>query len=44
LCRAELLNKDYDLDKIVEFLNISLQSKEKAQRQAQLLLRQKGDC
>jgi hypothetical protein len=44
LCRAELLNKNYDLDKIVEFLKISLKDKEKAERQAKLLLKQKGDC
>ena len=44
LCRAELLNKNYDYGKIVEFLQISLKSKEKAERQAQLLLKQKGDC
>ena len=43
LCRAELINKNYDYDKIVEFLNISLKSKEKASRQATLLLRQKGE-
>ena len=44
LCRAELLNKNYEFDKVVEFLQISLRSKEKAQRQATLLLKQKGDC
>ena len=44
LCRAELLNKNYDYDKVVEFLKISLGSKEKAERQATLLLRQKGEC
>ena len=43
LCRAELLNKNYDYDKIVEFLNISLRNKEKAEKQAKLLLKQKGD-
>jgi hypothetical protein len=43
LCRAELLNKNYELDKIVEFLQISLKSKEKAERQAKLLLKQKGE-
>lgn len=44
LCRAELMNKNYDYDKIVDFLNISLRNKDKASRQAQLLLKQKGDC
>ena len=44
LCRAELLNKNYDFDKIVEFLKISLGTKEKAERQAKYLLKQKGEC
>ena len=43
LCRAELLNKNYDFDKVVEFLKISLRSKEKAEKQAKLLLKQKGE-
>ena len=43
LCRAELLNKNYEFDQIVEFLQISLHSKEKAERQARLLWKQKGD-
>ena len=43
LCRAELLNKNYEFDKIVEFLKISLKSKDKAERQAQQLLKQKGE-
>ena len=43
LCRAELISKNYDFDKIVEFLKISLKDKEKAERQAKLLLKQKGD-
>ncbi len=43
LCRAELINKDYDFDKIVEFLKISLRSKEQAERQAKLLIKQKGE-
>ena len=43
LCRAELLNKNYSFDKIVEFLKISLGSKEKAERQAKHLLRQEED-
>ena len=43
LCRAELINKNYDYDKVVEFLNISLRDKEKASRQATLLFRQKGE-
>ena len=42
LCRAELINKNYQFGKIVEFLNISLRNKEKAERQAWLLLKQKG--
>ena len=41
LCRAELLNKNYDFDKIVEFLKISLRNQEKAERQAKLLLKQR---
>ena len=44
LCRAELLNKNYDFDKIVEFLKISLGTKEKAERQAKHLLKQKEEC
>ncbi len=44
LCRAELLNKNYDFDKIVEFLKISLGTKEKAERQARHLLHQKEEC
>ena len=43
LCRAELINKNYDFDKIVDFLKISLKSKDKAERQAKLLLKQKGE-
>ena len=43
LCRAELLNKNYEFDKIVDFLKISLKSKDKAERQAKLLLKQKGE-
>ena len=43
LCRAELINKNYDYEKIVEFLNISLGNREKAERQAKLLLKQKGE-
>lgn len=38
LCRAELLNGDYKEDKIVEFLQLSLKGKERAQKQAQRLL------
>ena len=41
LCRAELLNKGYDFDRIVEFLKISLKNQEKAERQAKYLLKQK---
>jgi ppGpp synthetase/RelA/SpoT-type nucleotidyltranferase len=44
LCRAELLNKNYDFDKIVEFLKISLKTQEKAERQAKYLLKQKENC
>ena len=43
LCRAELLNKNYEFDKIVDFLKISLKSKDKAERQAVQLLKQKGE-
>jgi hypothetical protein len=42
-CRAELINKNYEFDKIVEFLKISLRDEEKAERQAKLLLKQKGE-
>ena len=44
LCRAELLTKNYDFDKIVEFLKISLGTREKAERQAKYLLNQKEEC
>ena len=44
LCRAELLNKNYDYEKIVEFLKISLGTREKAERQAKHLLKQKEEC
>jgi ppGpp synthetase/RelA/SpoT-type nucleotidyltranferase len=43
LCRAELINKDYAFDKIVEFLKLSLQDQNKAERQAKLLLKQKEE-
>ena len=43
LCRAELINKDYDSEKITEFLKISLKDQNKAERQAKLLLKQKED-
>ena len=43
LCRAELLNKNYDFDKIVEFLKISLRTKEKAERQAKYLVMQREE-
>lgn len=43
LCRAELINKNYEFDKIVEFLKISLRDKGKAERQATLLIKQKGE-
>ena len=39
LCRAELLNKKYSMDKISDFLKISLGTKEKAERQAKYLLK-----
>ena len=44
LCRAELLNKNYDFDQVVAFLKISLRSSEKAERQAKQLLRQREEC
>ena len=34
----------YDFDKIVEFLKLSLGSKETAERQAKHLLKHKEDC
>jgi len=37
LCRAELLNKNYSLEKATEFLKLSLGTEEKAQRQAKYL-------
>ena len=40
----ELLNKNYDFDKVVEFLKLSLRSQDKAERQAKLLFKHKGDC
>ena len=43
LCRAELLNKDYDFDKVVDFLKIALKDKDKAERQAKNLWKQKGE-
>ena len=43
LCRAELLNKNYDFAKVVEFLKMSLRDQDKAERQAKLLLKQKED-
>ena len=43
LCRAELINKNYGFEQIVEFLKISLRDQEKAERQAKLLLKQKED-
>ena len=43
LCRAELLNKNYDFDKVVEFLKISLKDDAKAERQAKQLLKQRGE-
>ena len=44
LCRAELINKGYDFDKIVEFLQLSFGTREKAQRHAKYLLKQTEDC
>ncbi len=41
LCRAELLNKEYEFDKIAEFLKLSLGTTQKAERQAKYLLKQK---
>ena len=38
LCRAELLNKGYSREKIVEFLQLSLRKAERAQKQADRLL------
>ncbi|MDY6315377.1 MAG: (p)ppGpp synthetase [Clostridia bacterium] len=39
LCRAELLNKHYSLEKTTEFLKLSMGTAEKAQRQAKHLFR-----
>ena len=38
LCRAELINKNYSLEKITEFLKLSLGTSEKASRQAKHLM------
>lgn len=38
LCRAELLNENYDFEKITDFLKLSMGTKEKAERQAKHLL------
>ena len=43
LCRAELLNKNYDFEQITAFLKISLGTKEKAERQAKHLLSHKEE-
>ena len=43
LCRAELINKDYDFDTIAEFLSMSMGTKEKAERRAKFLLRIKEE-
>lgn len=43
LCRAELLNKNYSMDRVVAFLKLSLKTQESAERQAKHLLRQKED-
>ena len=39
LCRAEILNKHYSLEKTTEFLKLSMGTTEKAERQAKHLLR-----
>ena len=39
LCRAELLNKNYPLDKIVEFINLSVLNESRAGRQAMNLMK-----
>ena len=39
LCRAELLNKHYSLEKTTEFLKLSMGTTEKAERQAKHLFR-----
>ena len=39
LCRAELLNKNYSIENITEFLKLSMGTTEKAERQAKHLLR-----
>ena len=44
LTRAELLNKNHDFEKIAEFLEISLGTREKAEKQARFLLREKEEC
>ncbi len=38
LCRAELLNRGYDLEKISDFMNIAYGDKERSAKQAQKLL------
>ena len=44
LCRAELINKGYDFNKIVEFLQLSFGTREKAERHAKYLLKQAEGC
>ena len=39
LCRAELLNKNYPLEKIVEFINISVSNEGRAGQQAMRLMK-----
>ncbi len=41
LCRAELISKEYEFDKITEFLKLSLGTTQKAERQAKYLLKQR---
>lgn len=38
LCRAELLNKDYSREKVIEFLKLSLRKADRAEKQADRLL------
>lgn len=38
LCRAELINKNYDFDQIVEFMGITLADKSRAERQAKRVI------
>ncbi|MDY5048631.1 MAG: hypothetical protein SPF11_03675, partial [Treponema porcinum] len=43
LCRAELLSKNYTEQQAVEFISLSVSDKKRAERQAEMLFRQKEE-